>query len=545
MSTENFSVYDKPLDIPDRRGRMLVARRPPSLIQLIAILIVTGVSLPLGYLIFRALGVGSDFADLLLNSRTLGIVFRSAVLVIAVTLASVAIALPLAWLTVRTDLPFRRVWTIITVLPLVIPSYVAGFVMVVALGPKGVLQGWLSPLGVERLPEIYGFPGAMLTLTLLSYPYVLLPIRAALGRMDPALEETSYSLGKSSQHTFSHITFPLLRPSIAAGALLVALYTLSDFGAVSLLHYETFTWAIYVRYGYFARELAAVLSLVLVVFALGILVMEARTRGRALYYRSTTGSVRPQKIIHLGHWRWLALVFCAIVALFSLVIPVCILAYWVIRGVSAGEPLLLLWSHAANSLFVSGFAAVLAVIAAVPIAILVVRYPSRINGLLERFSYIGFALPGVVVALALVFFGVRYANPIYQTLWLLIFAYIILFLPSALGSIKASLLQISPRLEEAAMTLGRSHINVLFTIMFPLLRPGLLAGLALVFLLAMKELPATLMLGPIGFNTLATAIWGATEDGFFARAAAPSLLLIIASAIPMALLVLRGRREIL
>lgn len=545
MSTEKFSAYDKPLDISDRRGRMLVARRPPSSIQLIAILIVTGVSLPLGYLIFRALGVGSDFADLLLNSRTLGIVFRSAALVIAVTLASVSIALPIAWLTVRTDLPFRRVWTIITVLPLVIPSYVAGFVMVVALGPKGVLQGWLSSFGVERLPEIYGFPGAMLTLTLLSYPYVLLPIRAALGRMDPALEETSYSLGKSSRHTFSHITLPLLRPSIAAGALLVALYTLSDFGAVSLLHYETFTWAIYVRYGYFARELAAVLSLVLVVFALGILVMEARTRGRALYYRSTTGSVRPQKVVRLGHWRWIALIFCAIVVLFSLVIPVCILVYWVIRGVSAGEPLLLLWSHTANSLFVSGFAAVLAVIAAVPIAILVVRYPSRINGILERFSYIGFALPGVVVALALVFFGVRYANPIYQTLWLLIFAYIILFLPSALGSIKASLLQISPRLEEAAMTLGRSHINVLFTIVLPLLRPGLLAGLALVFLLAMKELPATLMLGPIGFNTLATSIWGATEDGFFARAAAPSLLLIIASAIPMALLVLRGRREIL
>jgi iron(III) transport system permease protein len=499
--------------------------------------------LPIAYLILRTLGAGTEVWDLLFRSRTLDILIRSAVLVVAVTGASVAIAVPLAWLTTRTDLPFRGVWSVITVLPLVIPSYVGGFLVVVALGPKGVLQGWLAPLGVERLPEIFGFPGAMLTLTLLSYPYVLLPVRAALGRLDRTLEETSRSLGKGPWATFFQVAFPLLRPAIAAGALLVALYTLSDFGAVSLLHYETFTWAIYIQYGYFARDLAAAFSLVLVALALGILILETQTRGRSRYYRSTTGVAQPPLTFRLGRWRWPALAFCTTVVLISLVMPISILGYWVARGVSAGEPLLLLWSHARNSLYVSGLAAGLVVIAALPIAILAVRYPGRISGLLERFSYIGFALPGIVVALALVFFGVRYATPLYQTLAILIFAYLVLFLPTAVGAARASLLQVGPMVEEAARSLGRTPLQVFATITFPLVRPGILAGAALVFLLTMKELPATLILSPTGFKTLATSIWGATEDGFFAQAAAPALLLILASSVPMAFLVLRQRRE--
>ena len=524
-------------------GRAGATRRPPAFIWIPAALVGAGMVVPIAYLILRTLGVGTEVWDLLFRSRTLDILVRSAVLVVAVTGASVAIAVPLAWLTVRTDLPFRRAWSVITVLPLVIPSYVGGFLVVVALGPKGVLQGWLSPLGVERLPEIFGFPGAMLTLTLLSYPYVLLPVRAALGRLDPTLEETSRSLGKGPWATFFQVTLPLLRPALAAGALLVALYTLSDFGAVSLLHYETFTWAIYIQYGYFARDLAAALSLVLVTLALGILILENRTRSRSQYYRSTTGVVRPPLTFRLGRWCWPALALCATVVLFSLVMPISILVYWAARGISAGEPLLLLWSQARNSLYVSGLAAVVAVIAALPIATLTVRYPGRVSGLLERFSYVGFALPGIVVALALVFFGVRYATPLYQTLGLLIFAYVILFLPTAVGAARTSLLQVSPMIEEAARSLGRTPFRVFTSITLPLVRPGILAGTALVFLLTMKELPATLILSPIGFKTLATSIWGATEDGFFAQAAVPALLLILASSIPMAFLVLRGERE--
>ena len=158
------------------------------------------------------------------------VLVRTLVLIVAVTGASIAIAIPLAWLTVRTDLPLRRFWSVVTVLPLVIPSYVGGFLVVVALGPKGMLQQFLEgPFGVDRLPEIYGFPGAALTLTLLSFPYVLLTVRAALWRLDPALEETSRGLGHGAWSTFFRVSLPQLRPAIGAGGLLVALYTLSDF----------------------------------------------------------------------------------------------------------------------------------------------------------------------------------------------------------------------------------------------------------------------------------------------------------------------------
>ncbi len=502
-----------------------------------------GMFIPLAYLVLRTLGAGAEVFDLLFRSRTLEILIRSVLLAAAVTGASVAIAVPLAWLTVRTDLPFRGVWAVVTALPLVIPSYVAGFLVVLVLGPKGMLQGWLEPLGVERLPEIFGFPGAALTLILLSYPYVLLPVRAALGNLDPSLEETSRILGRSAWGAFFRVTLPLLRPAIAAGALLVALYTLSDFGAVSLLQYETFTWAIYIQYGYFARDLAAALSLVLVALALTILVFEARARGRAGYYRSATGAVRPPSRVRLGRWRWPALAFCSVVALLSLVMPMSVLGYWVVRGVSAGEPLLSLWSQAGSSLYVSGLAAVVTILAAVPIATLVVRYPGRLSGFLERFTYLGFALPGVVVALALVFFGVRVATPLYQTLGLLIFAYVVLFLPTAVGAIRSSLLQIDPALEEAARSLGRTPLRALLAVTVPLVRPGILAGAALVFLLTMKELPATLILSPIGFKTLATTVWGAAEEGFFAQAATGGLLLVLASSVPMAFLILRGERR--
>lgn len=184
-----------------------------------------------------------------------------------------------------------------------------------------------------------------------------------------------------------------------------------------------------------------------------------------------------------------------------------------------------------NSLTASGLAAALAVAAAIPIAVLAVRFPGQTSRWLERSTYVGYALPGIVIALSLVFFGANYATFLYQTLAMLVFAYMVRFLPQAIGSTRASLLQVSPRLEEAARCLGRTPRQTLTSITIPLLKPGLLTGLALVFLTGMKELPATLLLGPTGFDTLATRIWGATEQVFFARAAAPALLLVLVSAV--------------
>ena len=329
---------------------------------------------------------------------------------------------------------------------------------------------------------------------------------------------------------------PLLRPAITAGGLLVGLYTLSDFGAVSLLQFETFTWAIFIQYeSALDRTLGAGMSLVLVVLAMGWVGLELVSRGRGRYFASSSAPSRPPALIPLGRWRWPALLFCGAVVAIALALPMSILGYWVARGLSAGEPLNLVWEAVRNSVYISALAALTVVGAALPVAALIVRYPGLLAGLLERRSYVGFALPGIAIALALVFFGANYAPPVYQTTGLLILAYMVLFLSTALGAVRTSFPQINPRIEEAP-------ILAFTSVTLPIARPGIFAAASLVFLLTMKELPATLILSPTGFNTLATSVWSAASEAFFARAAMPALLLIAASAIPLAVLMLRERR---
>lgn len=494
--------------------------------------------LPIAYLLIRTAGAGAEAWQLLFRVRTMEVFLHTAGLALVVTGAAAVIAIPLAWLTVRTDLPYRRLWSVLAILPLVVPTYVGGFVLVAALGPKGMLQQLLAgPLGVQRLPEIYGFPGAVLALTLFSYPYLLLNVRAGLRGLDPALEEASRSLGHGAWPTFWRVTLPQLRPSLAAGALLVALYALSDFGAVSLLQFNSFTRAIYLQYqGSFDRTAAALLALLLVLLTASMLVVEARTRGRGRYHRSSAGATRPAPVVRLGRWRWPALAFCSSVVLFALILPIVVLAYWLIQGLLHGIPPEIVWSAALNSGYAAALAALVAVAAALPVALLSVRYPGRLSALLEQAAYAGFALPGIVVALALVFFGANFATPLYQTLALLVAAYVVRFLPQAIGAARSSLLQVNPHFEEAARSLGRAPFRALLTITVPLVRPGVLAGLALVSLTTMKELPATLLLSPIGFKTLATTIWTATAAGSFSEAAPPALVLVLVSGVSMTFL---------
>ena len=517
---------------------------PPLMALLPALLVGAAMLLPALYLVIRGASASDQAWDLLFRMRTLETLGRTTLLIVCVTAFSAAIAVPAAWLTARSDLPFRKVWTVLLALPLVIPSFVGAFLYASALGPRGMLQGLLeAAFGVQRLPDIYGLTGATLVLTLLSYPYLFLTVRGAIANLDPATDESARSLGHGTWSAFFRVTLPQLKPSIAAGSLLVALYTLSDFGAVSLMRYNTFTFTIYQQYeSSIDRSIAAVLSLVLVAMAVVILMAEGCTRGRQRYYRSGAGAAREPAAVKLGRWRWLATgVFGAVLAL-ALALPTGMLAFWLARGVSAGEPLLLLWSATLNSVYVSAAAALVTVAMAIVMAALLVRYPTRLNRVLEPVGFTGYALPGVVVALALVYFGAQYARPLYQTHWLLIFAYAVLFFPVALGSVRAALLQVSPRLEDAARGLGHNPLRVMLRITAPLMRSGVIMGAALVFLLTMKELPATLILGPVGFKTLATAVWSASSEAFFAQAAAPALMLILMSSVPMTLLALREKR---
>ncbi len=466
---------------------------------------------------------------------------RSVALAASVTAAAVAIAVPLAWLLERTDLPGRRVWSVLCVLPLVIPSYLGAYVVVSALGPSGLAQ---DVLGVQRLPSIYGFPGAFAVLTLFTYPYVLLPVRAVLRRLDPALEDAARGMGRSGPAVFRTVVAPQLVPAVGAGALLVSLYVLSDFGAVSLLQYDSFTRVIYTSYrSAFDRTGAAALACLLVAVTLAVLVLEGRTRRARAYHRTAPGVQRRATRIALGRWRVPALALCGAVVTLALLLPVGILVFWTTRGLGGATEWDLVARAAGNSLLAAGLAAVAGAACALPVALLAARHPGRASRLVERLAYAGHALPGIVVALALVFLGTRAAPALYQTLAMLVLALVVLFLPQAIGATRAALLQIDPHVEEAARSLGRTPLAVLRTITAPLARAGVLAGAALVFLTAVKELPATLVLAPIGFDTLATEIWRTTSAGFYERGAAPSLVLLAVSAVPLALMTLRDERD--
>jgi iron(III) transport system permease protein len=506
------------------------AERAPLFLALPALVTASAVLLPIAYLVVRAAGAEAS-AWSVLDATTARLVVDTALLVAGVVAAAVAIGVPLAWLVVRTDVPGRRFWAVAAALPLVIPSYVAALALLGALGPRGLLQGALEgPLGIERLPEIYGYVGALIALTLSTYPYVYLLTAASLRELDPSLEEAGRALGRSALNVFARVTIPALRPAIGAGSLLVALYVLSDFGAVSLMQYPALTRAIYLQYqALFDRDPAAVLSLVLIAFTLVVLVAESRVRRRARYHRTSPGAARTWTPTRLGQWRWVAAAFCALVVGVFLALPVGVLVHWAREGASLGRPFELAWEAALNSALASALAAGVAVAAALPLAFLAQRHRRAWTWSLERLAFAGNALPGIVIALSLVFFAARYGW-LYQTLALLVFAYVVRFLPQALAATGTAVGAVDPRIEEAARGLGRRPLSVLLRVTLPLARPGVLAGAALVFLSAMKELPATLLLRPIGFDTLATEIWTATSVAAYSDAAPAALLLIAVSA---------------
>ncbi|GAB4330516.1 MAG: iron ABC transporter permease [Dehalococcoidia bacterium] len=496
--------------------------------------------IPPAYLVLRAAQDGFAAWDTLARSATIEATIRTARLAATTAAGTVVLAVPIAWLTTRTDLPFRRVWTVLLALPLAIPSYVAAFVLVGALGPAGLWKDALGPLGIDSVPSIYGFWGAWFALTFFTYPYVLLPVRAAFQGMDPSLEEAARGLGKGPFQTFARVTVPQLGPAIAAGALLVALYALSDFGAVSILRFNSLSRLIYLEYtGTLDRSAAAALALILVAMAVSVVSLEGFVRGRARFHTRTHR--RAASTVRLGPWRWPALAFCSSVALASVGMPLLVMGTWLWRGISNDSAFDAITGPAWNSLYVSGLAGIVAVAASIPIAYLVVRRRGVAAETIDKASQSGFALPGIAVALALVFFGANYAPWVYQTLALLVFAYVVRFLPQALGATRASFLQVDPHTEEAARSLGGSAPRVFARITLPQLVPGMWAGGALVFLTTMKELPVTLLLSPLGFDTLATQIWANTNEALFARAALPALILVLLSSLPMILTVLRER----
>lgn len=515
-------------------------RRVPVVTAGLAALVTGAVLLSPAYLVLRAASEGSAIWTALTDSTTVAALLRTLLLTITVTATCVVIGVPLAWLTVRTDLPLRGLLSVLLALPLAVPTFVGAYIVVSALGPGGLLQDLLEPLGVDSLPSIYGFEGAWFTISILSYPYIYLSVRAALLRVDPALEEAARSIGKDARTTFLRVNLPQLRPATAAGAILVSLYVLSEFGAVSMLRYDTLTPLVYIQYTTrFDRSFAAILGLPLIALALLFVAIDSMTRGRARYH--ARGQQRPPRILKLGAWRWPAFGLCASVTALGIGMPVAVIVYWLVRGLSAGQTTSFLLEAVLNSTRAAAFAAVVAVAAALPVALLSARHSGWVSGLVEKITYTGQALPGITIALSLVFFAANYATPFYQTLGLLVFAYVVRFLPEAVGACRSAILQVNPNTEEAARSLGAGPSRVLFRITVPQIVPGMSVGALLVALTAMKELPITLLLSPIGFDTLATQIWSATSEAFFTRAALPSLILVLLSGVAVFLMLRRER----
>ncbi|MEJ7726637.1 MAG: iron ABC transporter permease [Actinomycetes bacterium] len=478
--------------------------------------------LPLGYLGVRALERGPRAAlEVLLRDRTFDLAVRTLLLAGAVTVACLVLGVGTAWLVTRTDLPGRRALAVLLALPLAIPSYVAAFT-------------WLS-----TWPGIAGFSGAFIALTAVSYPLVLLPVAASLRTADPALTEVARSLGLSPWQTFLRVTVPQVRSTATAGSLLVALYVLSDFGAVSVMRYDAFTTGIFTSYrASFDRVPAAVLGVALVLVAVVLAVTELRARGTADRHdrsaRATGGLVGSVDPVRLGRWKLPALAALALVV-GATGVPVAVLVRWLTtRRTELDLPELL--DATAATLQLAGLGALATTVLALPVGLLVARRRGPYVRSVELAAYAGHALPGITIGLALVFVGVRLLPGIYQRTPLLVLAYVVLFLPLAVGAIRAAIAASPQALEEVARSLGRGRLAVLLLVTMRLALPGIAAGAALVFLTVTKELPATLLLRPTGMDTLAAEMWSRTSVAAYGAAAPYAAMLVVVAVIPAVVL---------
>ncbi len=471
---------------------------------------------PLCTTLVQAGHVGIEHASaVLFRPLVARLLFNTLTLVAASTVCAGLLGTAVAYGLERAAIPGKRMWSVLVVAPLAVPAFIVSY-------------AWVS-----LSPSLQDFAGALLVVTASYYPLIYLPVAATLRDMDPALEETARSLGCGPWSGFARVVFPHLRPALFGGMLLVALNVLVEFGAFSLLRFRTFTTEIYAEYrtGFNAPE-ASLLAIVLLAFCFAFLILEIRLRGAARYARIGAGARRQAAPRELGFALWPVLFGFAALVTATLGVPLGMIVFWLMQHAAAAtSPVALsidlLAKSAAASLQFGAAAAVLTLALALPLGFLAARYQGWQITLLERAAYLAQGTPAIVVALALVSLTVHALRPLYQSATTLIIAYAILFLPLALVSVRAVLMQTQPVLEEAGRSLGLGWISVAMRVTLPLAAPGLGAAAALVFVSVVTELTATLLLAPIGTQTLATEVWADTSTLAFA-AAAPYAALMVA-----------------
>lgn len=471
--------------------------------------------LPLIHVIAYAASVGVDVAQEELWRPRMGqLVWNTVRLVIGGVLLSGAIATACAWVVERTDLRAPRLWRALLVAPLAVPAFVNGY-------------AWVS-----LTHAVEGYLGAVLIVSLSYFPFVYLPVTASLMRLDPEFEDVARTLGLGPWATFWRVVLPQLKPALFGGSLLVALHLLAEFGALQLLGYQTFTVAIYEQYEAGSSGPATNLTAsVLVLFCLVVLVGELRLRGNASLVRVGAGVARPAGRLRLGRLRRPVTIGLATVSVLAIGVPVLSLMHWMIVGSSTSFPLQTLLQTTLTTIGLAAIGAAVATAVAIPVSIVVVRRPSLLSTLSERATYAASALPGIVVALALVGLVLKAAPVMYQTAAVLIGAYVMMYASRAVVGVRAAMEHAPPRLDEVAGSLGLNAWATFRRVTLPLVAPGVAAAAAMVFIAIATELTATLLLAPSGTKTLATQFWSHSSSLAYG-AAAPYALLIVVLSIP-------------
>ncbi|MGH7121261.1 MAG: ABC transporter permease [Acetobacteraceae bacterium] len=491
---------------------------PPRWLLAAAIVGPLLVVLPVGEVLLEVARIGPAQAlRLLWRPLVAELLVNTIGLVIAATLSAALVGTAAAWLVERSDMPGRRFLAIAAAVPLAVPPFISSY-------------AWLS---ID--PALEGFVGALIVVTSSYFPLVYLPVAASLRGMDPALEETARSLGQGAAGAFLRVVLPQLRPALLGGMLLVALNVLVEFGAFALLRFRTFTTELYAEYRTgFNGPSEALLALVLLALCLVCLIAELRIRGLARYARIGSGVRRPATPLSLGRARFAVSVLFTSLVLAALGVPLGMILYWLSHhGSAAVTPVAVslegLLAATLSSVWLGLAGAALTVALALPLGLLATRYPGNLVTVLERAAYLGQGVPGIVIALAFITITIRTVQPLYQTALTLIVAYAILFLPLALVSVRAALMQAERRLEEVGRSLGLGWFSVARRIMLPLAGPGLGAAAALVFVSIVTELTATLLLAPIGTNTLAMQVWADTSTLAFPAAAPYAAMMVLLS----------------
>ena len=454
--------------------------------------------------------------------RNARLLLNTFLLAVGVLVFTIFLATPAAWLTSCSTLRGKRVFSVLCALPLAIPGYVMAYAFLALGGNNGILTAFFG----KNIPRLSGYWGALLALSFYTSPYLFLNLRAAFLGLDPSLEESARSLGRGQWQVFIHVIFPQLRPAFYAAGMLIVLHVLGDFGVVSLMRYETFSYALYTEYKVaFEHNYASWLALMLLTFTGCLLYLETRLLAKVTLYRAGHGTSRARALTPLRAWKSAGYLFLGMLFLASVGVPAATVFLWMFRGfeVSVLEGLL---ESLLGSVGVAVPTALCCAVLAVPFAYIGVRNPSRFSNMLARIPYIVYAIPPLAFGLSIIFFV---GSP--QTTLVLIYACILHFLAEAVGPVRSSLYQASPHLEEAARSLGCSPIQAFLRTVLPLLKRSMLIAMALVFLATMKELPLMLLLVPPGYETLAFNVYDYTEEAMFAEAAPYAFLILLFSAI--------------